>query len=395
MQYRVRWFDAQARAVREQTTEAASEEAALQQLGVAGAVVLSMSALRQAPANRSRREFDVAWWCRELRMLLSAGMTVVEALETLHAQPLGEARARVHAGLVAQLQQGRSLSAAMQSAGVFPDVLVAGVKGSERTGALVTALDDFLRYEEMLERLRRQVVSAAIYPAVVVVLGGVIVLFLLLFVIPRFSQMYADVHGDISLATRVLLGLSRLLAEHGVLVATGLASLAVGAVALWRSGAVTRAAVALEASWPALRQRIDEFRLAKLYQALAVMFRGGYALDEALGHCAALGLGERLAASVQQARTALARGERLSTAWAAAGLADPVAQRLLAVGERTGSFDRVLSTIAERHAGNFTTFVERATRLVEPALLLLVALVVGGIVVAMYMPVFDIASSVR
>jgi general secretion pathway protein F len=85
----------------------------------------------------------------------------------------------------------------------------------------------------------------------------------------------------------------------------------------------------------------------------------------------------------------------VSTAFADASLTDSVTQRLLAVGERTGNFDRVLQTIAERHSANFTTFVERATRIIEPVLLLLVALVVGGIVVMMYMPVFDIASSIQ
>jgi general secretion pathway protein F len=85
----------------------------------------------------------------------------------------------------------------------------------------------------------------------------------------------------------------------------------------------------------------------------------------------------------------------VSSAFTDAGLTDTVTQRLLAVGERTGNFDRVLQTIAQRHAGNFTTFIERSTRIVEPLLLLTVALVVGGIVVMMYMPVFDIASSIH
>lgn len=395
MRYRVRWFDAQARAVRESIAEAATPEAAVQQSGAIGHAVLSVTGVKAAAPARRQGDFDLAWWCRELRTLLGAGMTVVEALETLHALPLGATRARVNAQLVLELQQGRALSAAMAASGVFPAVLVAGVKGSERTGALGEALDDFLRYEDMLATLRKQVVSAAIYPAVVVALGGVIALFLLLFVIPRFSRMYGELHGEVSWATRLLMVLSRSLADHGGLAAALLAVGAIGLVGVARSPWPRRAAAWVEARSPSLQQRIDQFRLAKLYQALYVMFKGGYALNEALGHCEGLGLGPRLSASVQQARLALARGQRVSTAWSEAGLADTVSQRLLAVGERTGNFDRVLATIAERHAANFSTFVERATRIVEPLLLLVVALLVGGIVVAMYMPVFDMASSVR
>ena len=394
MQYQVRWFDATAETVREETAEADSEGALAQRYESAGHVVLSVSRAMAAKTFR-RSDLDVAWWCRELRTLLNAGMTVVEALETLHAQPLGRARAEVHAALVDHLRQGRALSAAMQAVGVFPGVLIAGVKASERTSALEQALDDYLRYDDLLQRLRNQVISAAIYPAVVVSLGAAIALFLLLFVIPRFSRMYSDLHGPVSLTTRILVATSRALAEHGVLIAALVVGLVVVAAAAWRSGLVARLAGRLADAVPALRQRIDEFRLAKLYQSLALMFKGGYALDDALGHCVALGLGQRLSVSVMAAQRGLARGQRVSAAFAEAGLTDTVSQRLLAVGERTGNFDSVLQTVADRHAATFTTFVERATRIVEPVLLMLVALVVGGIVVAMYMPVFDIASSVR
>jgi general secretion pathway protein F len=274
-------------------------------------------------------------------------------------------------------------------------VLVAGVKASERTSSLVEALDDYLRYDEMLERLRKQVVSAAIYPAVVVSLGAVITLFLLLYVIPRFSSMYADLHGPVSWTTRVLVGVSGALNAHAGLVALAFAALAAIAVAAWHSGAIGRTAAAAAEGIAPLQRRIDEFRLAKLYHSLALMFRGGYALDDALAQCAALGLGDRLRAGVQAAQGALSHGRRVSDAFGEAGLTDTVSQRLLAVGERTGNFDRVLQTIAERHSARFTTFIEHATRIVEPLLLLFVALVVGGIVVMMYMPVFDIASSIH
>lgn len=397
MQFQVRFFDATAAAVREELLDADSPAAAAQRLQHAGLVVLSIRPASAAPRRTTHAAsgLDVAWWCRELRTLLAAGMTVVEALETLNAQSLGRARAEVHASLVGSLRQGQALSAAMQAAGTFPAVLIAGVKASERTSSLVEALDDYLRYHEMLERLRKQVVSAAIYPAVVVTLGGAITLFLLLFVIPRFSGMYADLRGPVSWTTAALVGLSHALNRHWTWVVSGLAAVAVLVMAAWRAGHVARLAAALVERCGPLQRRLDQFRLAKLYHSLALMFRGGYALDDALGQCAALGLGERMRDGVLSAQRSLARGQRVSAALAEAGLTDAVTQRLLAVGERTGNFDRVLNTIAERHAGRFTTFIERATRIVEPVLLLMVALVVGGIVVMMYMPVFDIASSIH
>jgi len=344
-------------------------------------------------------KLDVAWWCRELRTLLMAGMTVVEAVETLNAQSmssvLGQARAQVHDILVTRLREGMPLSAAMQSSDMFPAILVAGVKASERTSNLVEALDDFLQYQEMLDRLKKQVISAAIYPAVVVSLGGLIAIFLLIFVVPRFSQIYADLRGSTSWTTTLLLHVSQLIRDHGQACLVVLALLVVGTVTAWRAGWIQKTVAEAALRIEPLQRQIDEFRLAKLYHSMALMFRGGYAFDEALGQCVDLGLGDRIKFGVGTAQTALARGQRVSMALGDAGLTDTVSQRLLAVGERTGNFDRVLQTIAQRHALNFSTFVERATRVVEPLLLLSVALFVGGIVIMMYMPVFDIASSIR
>lgn len=393
MKYLVRSYSAGLGAISEQTVEAPSADLARAALAADRGVVLSVQALARGQVGRGA--LDVAWWCRELRTLVSAGMTVVEALETLRAQPLGQERADVHQLLVEQLRQGLALSDAMRQVPTFPAVLIAGVKAGERTSSLVEALDDYLLYHEMLEQLRKKVVSAAIYPALVMALGSVITVFLLMYVMPRFAGMYADLAGAVSPATRLMMAVSALMRQHSPAVAGLFVGLMLALAWAWRSGAMGRWALALAERLAPLRRRINEFRLAKLYQCLALMFRGGYALDDALKQSEGLGLGERLRQGIVSARAGLQRGQRVCTAFTDAGLTDEVTQRLLAVGERTGNFDRVLQTIAERHAANFTTFIERATRVVEPVLLMLVALVVGGIVVMMYMPVFDIASSVR
>jgi general secretion pathway protein F len=375
--------------VAEAQLEAASEADARAQLSAQGQVVLSV---RSAPGPVARPRFDTAWWCRELRTLLKSGMTVVEAIDTLAAGRHDTERDRVHGGLRAALMQGQSLSRAMTSVGGFPQVLVASVIASERTSTLVDALDDYLRYEELVERLRRQAVSAAIYPAVVVGLGLAITLFLLLFVIPRFSRMYGDRHADLSAATDAVLWLSRLLQQQMGWVLAGLAAAALLLVVAWQRGWLHALAAGLVEHNTELRAQLDHFRLAKLFQALALMVRGGYTVDEALAVGEALDLGPRMGQQLAQTRAEIARGRAASGAFSGAGLTEPVTERLLAVGERTGAFDTVLRTIADRHAERFATFVERATRLVEPLLLLLVALVVGGIVVMMYMPIFDMAN---
>ncbi|WP_341893405.1 type II secretion system F family protein [Variovorax sp. YR752] len=396
-EFMVRYFDARRAGVVEESARAHDAEALRRQLSEQGHVVLEVRPAEASGVFRFKAKipFDVAWWCRELRTLLLAGMTVVEALETLEAQSVGSARAEVQSALLKSLREGKPLSDAMDASGYFPKVLIASVTASERTSTLPTALEDYLAYDELLARLRRQVVSAAVYPAVVVSLGLLVTMFLLVYVIPRFSKMYVNFKGAVSWPTQVLLGISDALGRDLPLVLGGLIVLAALMVVLWRRGLWRTWGEAFIEAVPVLRRGKKHFSHAKLYQALALMFRGGYPLEEALAVGQALGLGRRHEEGIAQARASISRGKSVAESFANAGLADPLAQRLLAVGERSGNFDRVLATIAQRHAQIFETFVERATRLVEPLLLLVVALVVGGIVVMMYMPIFDIAGGLR
>lgn len=397
MRFEVRHYQPLGQKVTQETLDAASQEELQARLSASGLVVLEIQPECKAPASQAKRGggLDTAWWCRELGTLLYAGMTVVEAIETLNAQTSDATRSRIHASLVESLHRGLPLSQAMVTTQAFPGILIAGVRASERTSTLVEALDDYLRFHGMLEEMRKRVVNAAIYPCVVVGLGFLICVFLLAFVIPRFSRMYTGLRGAVSPATEVLIGFSAVMRDYGHWLGIAGVVLVVAVVAAWRAGMIRRGASAMAASIAPLQAHLDDFRLAKLYQSLALLFRGGYALDEALRQCAELGLGERLSAAVATCRSTLERGERISTAFAGAGLTDVVSQRLMAVGERSGDFDRVLSTIAERHSARFASFIDRATRVVEPLLLLIVALVVGGIVVMMYMPIFDLASSLH
>jgi len=398
--YRVRLLDTGQMAVSQELMELAAPDA----LGPHGTVLpdgrklLSVEAVPAVSAAMPRAQrgraakVDMAWWCQELRTLLQAGMTVVEAIETLQAQVTDPGRANLQAQL---LQQGQALSAAMQSLEAFPMVLVASVRASERTSSLAEALSDYLRYHEMVETLRKKVISAAIYPALVLGLGLVVSFFLLMVVLPRFAAMYADLRGAMTWSTQLLVFTSRFVRAHQAGLLGGALVLVAGLVLAWRRGLVQQGVARIGLAIGPIGRAITQFRLAKLFHSMTVMFRGGYTLDEVLVRCEGLALGAELDRALAVARAALNRGVRVSTAFAEAGLADTVTHRLLAVGERSGNFERVLQTIADRHAASFATFMDRATRIVEPVLLLFVALLVGGIVVLMYLPIFDIASSIR
>lgn len=423
MRFLVRYLDAGGVSIGERTVEAADEPAARAILASEGRQALSVrraswgrpswpragrseASRARGPGGQRRAAADVALFCRELQALTGAGLSVVEALESLAAQR-GEAiatpadqggeagAAGVHTQLLLRLRAGRSLSAALGDVGGFPALLVASVRSSERTSNLAQALAAYLRYDDLVGALRRRVVSAALYPAIVVALGLVIAVFLLWVVIPRFASLYGQMGQGASGATSLLLGASRVLHQSPWVVPVALALVAAAVMALASNGR-WRPAVRRLVEWvPYLRRAWREFELARLFEALALLTRGGFSFHEALH------LGLDLADTPQaRERVALAQGEiergvSVSRACAAAGLTDEVTVRLLRAAERGGDFPAVLQAVAGRHAMAFETFVERATRVVEPVLLLGVALLVGGMVVLLYMPIFDIASSIR
>ena len=389
MKFELRVLDPQSRQVSTVTLDAATATQAQASVQGGGGVVLETRALRWQFGQA--KALNVALLCRELRALLEAGLTVVEALEALSASsgPQGE-----HAQLLARLKQGKSLSAALADMAGMPPLLIASVKASERTSDLPHALEAYLRFDDMVSALRRKIISAALYPAVVVALGLLIGVFLLTVVVPRFARLYGDATQHVSGPTQWMLALSSTLADHPWLAPLGLAALLGLAVWLVWDGRIWPALGALLLKWPWLARQWAHFEKARLYEALALMVRGGYSLHEAMGVVRSLGGGAEAQARLMNAQTLIGQGQPVSAAFAANGLTDPLTERLIRAGERGGQFERVLSAVALRHRQAFETFVERATKVVEPLLLLGVALMVGSLVVLLYMPIFDIAGSV-
>ena len=394
MQFLTRWIAPSASSIAEAVLEAADEATLRAQLQSQGARVLSIAAAPRASMPRASKDFDAAWWCRELGTLLRAGMSVVEAIETMQLQ-VTRAGGDVQTRLLKALHEGHPLSRAMQLAGGFPQVLIASVLASERTSRLADALDDFLQYDRQLKSLRRQLVSAAVYPAVVVGVGFLIAVFLLVFVMPRFARMYGTFRGELSPLTHLMLWFSGALTHSLPGVIIGLLLTVLLLRWTFANGRGRKAGTRVLSVFAPTRRAQQDFARAKLFQSLMLTLRGGYPLVDALRVCERLGLASGMEAALAGAREHIERGQPASAALSHANLIDAVGERLLRVGERSGQFEQVLQTLADRHAEAFATFVQRATRLVEPLLLLVVAVMVGGIVIMMYMPIFDIANALH
>ncbi len=382
-----------------QTVVDAPDEAALrQQLAQAGKTVLSVRALSAwtRPAlsgGLGDAQSAYPLFCRELKTLLSAGMTVVEATGTLCARERLEGRHdTLAAQLLRRLEAGQSLSAALGELPQTPAVLLAAVRAGERTSNLQEAVDDYLRFDQLVSQLRKRVVSAAIYPALVSAVGVGIAVFLLVVVMPNFASMYESLRGSAAGDTTVAIYITRLVGGHRWAVVSGLAAVALLLVVWVRTGKARQHLGAAAQRVPYVRQHVLDFQLAMVYQTLSLLVKGGYTLVEALQVAQRSALSVPVRDGLAQVVQQVSRGGVVSQALFVQGLCDEVDRRLMAAAERNGNFHIVTAVVSQMHAERFELFVERLTRIAEPVLLLLVALLVGGIVLLMYMPVFDMAT---
>lgn len=346
-----------------------------------------------AVARPGKQGLPLLQFSQELLALLEAGLNLGEAMATLHNKETRAGAKATLAAIVLTLQQGQSFSDTLADfPDIFPDIYIATVHAAERSGNLPEALARFVGYQLQFDAIRKKLVSAAIYPCMLLVVGGLVTLFLLGYVVPKFSVVYESSGRDIPWMSQMLLGFGQTLAAHPLLCASALAGV-VAAVLFGVGNAGARQALVLRLlRLPVLAEKAAEFRLARFYRALSLLLHAGIPLHKALTMVAPMLLPaqqEQLA----QARRAVQEGMPFSTALEAANMATPVAQSLLKVGENTGRLGDMLERSAKFHDEEFARWVDWASRLLEPLLMTVIGVVIGGVVVLMYMPIFELAGS--
>ncbi|WP_317203767.1 type II secretion system F family protein [Janthinobacterium sp.] len=376
--------------------DAASEAEALRQAARGGWRVLSIAGAAAAPgvgAGAGGPALPLLQFSQELLALLEAGLNLSEAIVTLHNKESRGAAKATLAAILLTLHQGQSFSDTLAGfPAIFPPIYVATVRAAERSGNLPEALARFTGYQLQFDAIRKKLISAAIYPSMLLLVGALVTLFLLGYVVPKFSVVYESSGREIPWMSQMLLAFGKSLAAHPFACLAALAGV-VGALLFCASHAGTRQALILAVlRLPVLAEKAAEFRLARFYRALSLLLHAGIALSKALAMVAPMLLpGQQ--AQLAQARRAVQEGLPFSAALEQAGLATPVAQSLLKVGENTGRLGDMLERSAKFHDEEFARWVDWASRLLEPLLMMLIGVVIGGVVVLMYMPIFELAGS--
>lgn len=377
--------------------EAASEADALQQAKAQGYAVLSVRGAGGVNALISARKlkFPLILFSQELLALLEAGLGLVEAMEALAEKEHRPEARKVLDGVMGYLHEGKPFSTAIeQFPGVFPALYVALIRASEKTGDMAQALSRYVAYESQADAVRKKLVSASIYPALLILVGGLVMMFLMGYVVPKFSTIYENSHAELPWLSQLLLAWGRLLQAYRLPVFGAFVGLLVGAGYALSRPQVRQWAVGRLWNIPAIGERMRIYQLARFYRTLGMLLRGGIPVVTGINMVASL-LQPSLRGHLLQAEREVREGLPISQAMENHHMTTPVALRILRVGERTGQMGEMMERIGDFYDDEIARAVEWFSRLFEPLLMVVIGLVIGVIVTLMYMPIFELAGSIQ
>ncbi|RZI80481.1 MAG: type II secretion system F family protein [Rubrivivax sp.] len=332
-------------------------------------------------------------WIEQLHALLMAGLSVIEALHTLQRQRT-DAWAPIVQSLELHLRHGMSLSSALETSPVFPPLLVALVRSAEVTSDLPQALARYLEHERRSAYVRHQISSVALYPMLLLGVGGSVLMFLMFYVMPRFARIFQGMQGDIPWTARAMVAWAQALKHHGPWVWGVLLGLAALVAIAWFSpqwrGRVMQ--VLTRQAW--LAQRLDTYHLSRWYRTTSMLVRGGIPLPESV-QLATQVLPLLMQARAQSVVHAMREGLSPAQAYVQGRMTTAVAEQLVQAGERSGDVGSMLEKAAEFHEVELTRWLERTMRVLEPVVMALIGLGVGGVVIMMYLPIFELASAIQ
>jgi general secretion pathway protein F len=387
MQYEVRALSPDSM-VEQLSVDALDEADARRQVEARG---LFVSTVKRRGGARAKGGISLVLFSQELLALLSAGLGVVEALEALLEKEANPALANVLGRLLAGLREGKRFSNVLAEQGDrFPPLYIGIVKAAEGTSDLPRSLSRYIDYQQRIDAVRSKIVSAAIYPMILLLVGAGVSAFLITYVVPRFAEVYQGAGRNLPFMSRLLLSWGQFAANHTAWLLAGAGALVAlvvfGARRLMGGGGVA----GLLARLPGFKERVRIYELSRLYLTLGMLTEGGIPIVQAIGTVMPM-VSPAVRKGLQDARLAVESGLPLSSAFAAHGLTTPISLRMLRVGERTGDMGPMLTQSAAFYDGEISRWIDRFTRTFEPLLMAAIGLVVGAIVVLLYMPIFDLA----
>ena len=339
---------------------------------------------------------DIAIFSRQLATMLGAGIPLVQAFEIVGTGHENAAMQKLILGIKGDVEGGSALAEALAKQPLyFDDLFVNLVEAGEQAGALETLLDKIATYKEKTEAIKKKIKKALTYPAAVLIVAFVVTTILLIFVIPSFEDLFQGFGADLPSFTRMVIDLSAFVRAKGWVIAI----IAVAAVSAFlyfkkRSRQMRHFLDRMMLKMPIIGPILQKASIARYARTLSTMFAAGVPLVEALESVAGATGNIVYEVGVMQMRDEVATGQRLQRAMENTELFPNMVVQMIAVGEETGSMETMLSKIADFYDDEVDAAVAALTALLEPLMIVFLGGAIGGILIAMYLPIFKIAENI-
>jgi type IV pilus assembly protein PilC len=339
---------------------------------------------------------DIAVFSRQLATMLAAGIPLVQAFEIVGAGHEKPAMQKLILDVKADVEGGTSLHEALGKHPLyFDDLYVNLVEAGEQAGALESLLDKIATYKEKTEALKKKVKKALFYPAAVLVVAVIVTVVLLIFVIPQFESLYKGFGANLPAFTQFVIHISQVVQHDGIFIAMVVGG-AIWAFAYFkkRSRAMREFLDRLVLRLPIIGPILNKAAIARYARTLSTMFAAGVPLVEALDSVAGATGNIVYEKAVNKMRDEVSTGQRLQRAMENTGLFPNMVNQMIAVGEESGSLDEMSGKVAAFYEAEVDNAVDAMSSLLEPLIMLILGVLVGGLVIAMYLPIFKLASVV-
>lgn len=380
-------------------TAATRKDAAdlLEKRGVSNAKVrtkgMDLSKLGKFGTNISDKQ--LATFTRQFATMINAGLPLVNCLQILGRQQDNKAFASIIGELTSDVEKGGTLAEAMgRHSAIFNELYVNMVSAGEQGGILDTILARLATHLEKAASLRSKIKTAMLYPMVVMIVLALVISVMLIFIIPIFENMFADLGGDLPGPTKLVIALSKFFVGNIVFIIAGVIAAIVGYKMWYKTDTGQKVIDKIKLSMPVFGQLQSKMAIARFTRTLGTLVSSGVAILDGLSITSKTAGNRVVADAIMQARTSISGGENISNPLEASGVFPTMVTSMIAVGEETGGLDEMLLKIADFYEEEVDVAVAGLTSILEPIMIVVLGTVVGGMVIAMYLPIFDLIGAV-
>jgi len=371
-------------------------KANLRKQGIKPIKIKKQSTLFQSTGKKRITPKDIAVFFRQLATMLSAGVPLVQSFEIIGRGHENAGMRELLLNIKAEVESGTSLSESLAKHPIYFDDLVVSLVGAgEQAGALENLLDKIATYKEKTEILKAKIKKAMFYPTAVIVVAFIVTAILLIFVVPQFEELFSSFGADLPAFTRVVVNMSEFMQEYWWIVA----GIAVGGIysllqAKKRSRKFNRALDRLVLKMPIIGPIMHKAAVARYARTLGTMFAAGVPLVEGLEAVAGATGNVVYSDAVLMIRDSVATGQQLTFAMNQTALFPNMVEQMVAIGEESGSLDEMLNKVADFYEQEVDDAVDALSSLLEPLIMSILGILIGGLVVAMYLPIFKMGAAI-